>query len=252
MNVKDDGSLDATRYIEQHISLCSTYTTQSTTHAFLVVSVCDIQLRYSEPLHFVHPRVLNNWHDCQYFKNFFFKCTFSINNVLEKNYNGWQLIILNILSTARFPSKGCLRNKKYNNVIATIMERKHVQFLMSSSAKIKRQIATINSSTSISSLLYSAFPYQTTRSSVLLPKILSSSVTCCVIHQIKTKHSTILKKSQHYCFVSVTRITVILEIHSFPYLSINISSRYSVTSVPFFSTLSMRHKMIYSLSAELA
>jgi len=37
---------------------------------------------------------------------------FSINNILEKNCNGWQLIILNILSTATFPFKGYLRNNK--------------------------------------------------------------------------------------------------------------------------------------------
>jgi len=37
---------------------------------------------------------------------------YSINNILEKNCNGWQLIILNISSTATFPFKGCLKNQK--------------------------------------------------------------------------------------------------------------------------------------------
>jgi hypothetical protein len=35
----------------------------------------------------------------------------SINNIWEKNYKGEQLIILNMLSTARVPLKDCLKTK---------------------------------------------------------------------------------------------------------------------------------------------
>jgi len=138
---------------------------------------------------------------------------FSINNVLEKNCNDWQLIILNILSTATFPFKGCLKKQKLQQcychdngkkarVVPDIILRKNETLHCYDNLKHTNLFTII--------LSFPVTNYKklrdTSKNSIKINYLL-----CHSPNQNKTLNNT--KKNQHYCFVSATRITVSLQTH---------------------------------------